>query len=89
MLNTEPPPGGFFTSEDREHRIFKAWTAMLEGRMTEHRVRNDSHAIDERDTARLRGRISELKDLLALAMPPQRGSAPAEESPGAWGREAD
>lgn len=89
MPINEPPPGGFFTPEDREHRIFKAWVALFEERLTEHRVRNDAHASDERDTARRRGRIAELKDLLALAMPPQRGSALAEESPGAWGREAD
>lgn len=78
-----------FRQEDREERVFRAWIALINQRIDEYRSRNDSHSIDDRDTARLRGRIAELKDLLALVAPPPQQASASPEQADAWGREAD
>lgn len=73
--------------EDIDTRAHRAWIAWLEARIQHWRERNDSPALDERETALIRGRIRELTDLLTLALPPQHDSAPPDEA-GAWGRKA-
>jgi len=64
------------TREDIQSPAFARLSAALEDRINHLRVENDSPQMDELKTARHRGRIAELKELLALVNPP----APAREA---------
>jgi len=50
----------------RDWKVVEEWA---EKRLADYRIRNDSPVFDDRATAMLRGRIGELKELLALAKP--------------------
>ena len=56
------------TEIDLASETWKAIAARATARLADLRARNDS-ALDEVKTAHLRGRISELKELLALGTP--------------------
>jgi hypothetical protein len=65
------------TRADFQTRTWDRLAAHLEARLAAHRADNDNR-LDEVKTATLRGRIAEIKELLALAQEP----APAQEPPG-------
>lgn len=50
---------------ERDHALWKKFEEILNYRLDIYRRQNDAQ-LDERQTERLRGRIAELKDLLAL-----------------------
>ncbi len=55
----------FLTHEERTSALWKKLRDHLEKRLDAHRKENDGN-LDERKTARLRGRIAEAKYLLSL-----------------------
>jgi len=55
--------------EDLQTKTWERMEALLHERLREHRERNDG-SLDAEATAKLRGRIAEVKELLALATPP-------------------
>ena len=68
----------------REWRIVEAWA---NARLAEYRRRNDSLNLDDRNTTHLRGRIAELKELLALGQPTPERTRDAD-APRDWESEA-
>jgi hypothetical protein len=58
-----------FTREDLRSDMKERLDALLTSRMQAHREMNDSTANDDTTTAKLRGRIAECKELLALLNP--------------------
>lgn len=62
----------FILSEgERHHPLWVRLSAHLSAKLTQARGKNDG-ALTQEETARLRGRISALKDLLALGDEPPR-----------------
>ena len=55
---------------ERDHALWKKIEEILTYRLETYRKQNDAQ-LDERQTDRLRGRIAELKDLLALGADPR------------------
>jgi hypothetical protein len=55
---------------ERDHALWKRIEEILTYRLETYRKQNDAQ-LDERQTDRLRGRIAELKDLLALGADPR------------------
>lgn len=66
------------TRADFDSRTWERMRAVLEARLQTLRIENDDR-LDEVKTASIRGRIAELKELLALD---QRGQAPATRGDG-------
>lgn len=64
----EPPPRKDtpFTAFERDSGTHERWVNLLRGRLSTLRQENDAMKPLE-DTARLRGRIAEIKELLALS----------------------
>lgn len=54
------------TEADRRSPVWRKIEKHIEARMTELRGNNDAISLAERDTAVIRGRLAELKNLLAL-----------------------
>lgn len=54
------------TDADRRSPLWRKIEKHIEARTAELRVTNDALSLPERDTAVIRGRIAELKNLLAL-----------------------
>lgn len=54
------------TDAERNSALWRKIERQVEARVAELRIYNDAISLPERDTAVLRGRISELKNLLAL-----------------------
>jgi len=70
-----------FDHTDMTARTHERWKALLSERLAQHREANDGLRNDERITAITRGRIAELKELLALAKPaPASVADPAKAS---------
>lgn len=69
-----------FDHTDFTQRTHERWIALLTARLAEHRETNDTRTHDERQTAATRGRIAEIKDLLALASPPAPAKAAGPNS---------
>jgi len=63
----KPPVNGPFTKLDGRAEVHAKWIQLLEQRLQEARVSNDSSGLDAIQTARLRGRIAEINDLLGMA----------------------
>lgn len=74
-----------FERRDYESPTHRAWVALLAQRLAAHREANDRLTNDERQTAITRGRIAELKELLALASPPAPANAADPEQASAFG----
>ena len=55
-----------FTAFERDSGTHARWVSLLQARLVTMRIENDGTKSYE-DTARLRGRIAEIKELLALA----------------------
>jgi hypothetical protein len=68
------------TEIDLASETWKAIAARTTARLADLRSRNDS-ALDEVKTAHLRGRISELKELLALGTPVPADMANETQAP--------
>jgi hypothetical protein len=63
------------TAIDKGSDLWRKLKEHYESRRQEHRVANDNGRLTDLETARLRGRIAELGDLLDL-------DTPTEQSPG-------
>jgi hypothetical protein len=74
-----------FDRRDHDSPAHRAWVALLTQRLAIHREANDRLNSDERQTAITRGRIAELKELLALASPPAPANAADPEQASALG----
>ena len=70
-----------FDHTDYTQRTHERWVALLNERLAEHRETNDTRSLTEVQTAALRGRIIELKDLLRLAMPAPATAAGPDKAP--------
>ena len=65
------------TKEERASALWQGLKKRLDAKLQDLRTRNDSANLTEAETARLRGHIKALKDLLALdADPPPRQAQP-------------
>lgn len=65
-----------FEPQDYPSATHARWVGLLEQRLDRHRADNDALRNDERQTAITRGRIAEIKELLAMATKP----SPANEA---------
>lgn len=64
------------TEAERRSVLWRKITRHAEARIAELRGNNDAISLSERDTAAIRGRIGELKNLLALGEDPATEEAP-------------
>lgn len=59
------------SDNERHSVLWKRIKEALEVELQSLRERNDSMKLDDRETARVRGRIAQVKDILAWDMPPR------------------
>lgn len=57
------------TAEERQSTVWLKIKEHLQSRLGSHRILNDNVMLTEIETARLRGRVQELKDLLKIDNP--------------------
>lgn len=74
--------------DDYESRQLAAVRLLIEARIAKHRLDNDTDKPELR-TARLRGRIAEAQEILALVSPPAPKRDPAGTPPESSGSNAD
>jgi hypothetical protein len=67
-----------FTPAELATPVWAKLREHLTERLSSHRAANDCGVLAETETARLRGRIAELKDLLAIEQQPAADDAPGE-----------
>lgn len=77
------------TREELHSPAHAKWLEMLAARLQQHREMNDSTTFSETDTAKLRGRIAEVKALLALASESAQATSDtgSDALPESWGQQ--
>lgn len=75
MTHNTPEPPFELTQAELNSSVWKKIEGHLEKRLESHRRRNDA-SLDERKTEKLRGKISEVKQLLGLNDPANQSNEP-------------